>query len=359
MEHLGQIMTRLGAGRRPAERTWRWRSSGSEAVTGEAHLILQSSRSSVEEGDGLGDEETRGCEPVGEEQADAPLAGRWGDILSPGRLPVIEGSPLQAATCSAPLSSSGDGSPDEHECSRCHGSGYLRADVPYGHPQFGKALACVCTQERQKAQRRQFLLELSRLAALSEFREASFASFDALAPGVLQAYQAALDFAEAPAGWLVLSGGNGCGKTHLAMAIARQRLQEGETVLVQVVPDLLDYLRATFAPTSKVPYSELFGRMREADLLVLDDLGAQQNTAWANEKLFQLLNYRYNAHLPTVITTNSLDLADIEPRICSRVSDRRLVRLVTLAGAGDYRQGDTSYSHSIHETGEDGSIVGE
>ena len=354
MEHLGQIMIRLGAGRRPAERTWRWRSLGSEAVTGEAHLILQTSRSSVEEGGTLGDEETRGCEPVGEEQADASPARRWGDVLSPGRLPVIEGSPLRAATRSAPLSSS-----DEHECSRCHGSGYLRADVPYGHPQFGRALACVCTQERHKAQRRQFLLELSRLAALSEFREASFASFDALAPGVLQAYQAALDFAETPVGWLVLSGGNGCGKTHLAMAIARQRLQEGETVLVQVVPDLLDYLRATFAPTSKVPYSELFGRMREADLLVLDDLGAQQNTAWANEKLFQLLNYRYNAHLPTVLTTNSLDLADIEPRICSRVSDRRLVRLVTLAGAGDYRQGDTSYSHSIHETGEDGSIVGE
>ena len=110
MEHLGQIMIRLGAGRRPAERTWRWRSSGSEAVTGEAHLMLGSGRFSVEEGDTLGDEETQGCEPVGEEQADASPARRWGDVLSPGRLPVIEGSPLWAATRSAPLSSS-----DEHE----------------------------------------------------------------------------------------------------------------------------------------------------------------------------------------------------------------------------------------------------
>ena len=316
MEHLGQIMIRLGAGRRRAQRRWQWRSSPSQAATGATHPLLLPGGSRIE-GDGLGDEETQGCELGGEEQIGE------------------------------------DGSPGVYGCVRCHGSGYLRADVPYGHPQFGKAQACVCTQERRKAQRRQFLLELSHLEALSEFREATFASFDALAPGVLEAYQAARDFASFPAGWLVLSGQNGCGKTHLAIAIAKQRLLKGDTVLVLVVPDLLDYLRTTFAPTAEVPYAELFGRMREADLLVLDDLGAQQNTAWANEKLFQLLNYRYNAHLPTVITTNSLDLSDLEPRIRSRVSDRRLVCLVTLTGAGDYRQGDTSYSHGLSETEEE------
>ncbi|GCE24186.1 hypothetical protein KDK_79860 [Dictyobacter kobayashii] len=78
--------------------------------------------------------------------------------------------------------------------------------------------------------------------------------------------------------------------------------------------------------------------MRETRLLVLDDLGTEQNSPWANEKLFQLLNYRYNAHLPTVITTNLIGLAGIEPRIRSRMNDRRLVRIVAMENVPDYRQ---------------------
>jgi DNA replication protein DnaC len=58
-------------------------------------------------------------------------------------------------------------------------------------------------------------------------------------------------------------------------------------------------------------------------LLVLDDLGTQSMTPWVREKLYQLFNYRYNAKLPTVITTaDTLD--EIDPRIRSRMLDRRL-----------------------------------
>jgi DNA replication protein DnaC len=114
-------------------------------------------------------------------------------------------------------------------------------------------------------------------------------------------------------------------------------LEEGTIVLFAVVPDLLDYLRATFAPNAEEPYDEAFPKMREAELLVLDDLGAEQSTPWANEKLYQLLNYRYNARLPTVMTTNKIGLVGIENRIRSRLSDRRLVRMVTMAQAQDFR----------------------
>ncbi|HIP97593.1 MAG TPA: ATP-binding protein, partial [Anaerolineae bacterium] len=86
------------------------------------------------------------------------------------------------------------------------------------------------------------------------------------------------------------------------------------------VPDLLDHLRATFSPTSLVSYDKRFEEVRTAPLLILDDLGTQSATAWAAEKLYQIFNYRYNARLPTVITTAD-EIEAIDPRLRSRILD--------------------------------------
>ncbi len=133
-------------------------------------------------------------------------------------------------------------------------------------------------------------------------------------------------YAEAPTGWLFLAGPPGCGKTHLAAAIANARLAAGEPVVFVVVPDLLDHLRSTFAPASPVRYDEMFESIRETPLLVLDDLGTQSSTPWAQEKLFQLLNYRYNSQLPTVVTTN-LRTDELEERLRARLLDPALTTL--------------------------------
>jgi DNA replication protein DnaC len=77
--------------------------------------------------------------------------------------------------------------------------------------------------------------------------------------------------------------------------------------------------------------------MREAELLVLDDLGSQQSSSWANEKLFQLLNYRYNMSMPTVITANPKGLHGIDERIRSRLNDNSLVTTVNMERARDFR----------------------
>jgi DNA replication protein DnaC len=90
-----------------------------------------------------------------------------------------------------------------------------------------------------------------------------------------------------------------------------------------VVPDLLDHLRATFSPSSSVSYDRMFDDVRNAPILILDDLGTQSATPWAREKLYQVFNYRYNAFLPTIITTAD-KLEDIDPRIRSRMLDKRL-----------------------------------
>ena len=150
-----------------------------------------------------------------------------------------------------------------------------------------------------------------------------------------QAYRNAVNFAKSPEGWLIFMGVNGCGKTHLAAAIANHLRREGKPVLFIVVTDLLDYLRSTFNPESRLSYDELCEKIKKTPVLILDDFGEQSATPWAQEKLYQLINYRYNARLATVITT-CLSLDEIESRISSRMVDPSL-SLVLNINAPDYR----------------------
>jgi len=144
-----------------------------------------------------------------------------------------------------------------------------------------------------------------------------------------EAFKTAQSFAEDPKGWLMLMGTYGCGKTHLASAIANYQASQGFPVLFVVVPDMLDHLRATFNPASDASYDRRFDEIRTAPLLVLDDLGSQATKPWVQEKLYQLYNYRYNAELPTVITTADA-LEEIDPRLRARLMDRRLVKIAPI-----------------------------
>lgn len=157
------------------------------------------------------------------------------------------------------------------------------------------------------------------------------------AQNLRRAYEIARAFALEPHGWLLLTGGYGSGKTHLAAAVANHALSSGDAAVFMVAPDLLDHLRAAFSPSSETGYDALFEQVRNTPLLVLDDLGAQSSTPWAQEKLYQLLNHRYNLRLPTVITTNQR-LEEMEPRIRSRLQDIDLVQRVAIL-APDFRTG--------------------
>ncbi|MCX6039394.1 MAG: ATP-binding protein [Chloroflexi bacterium] len=144
-----------------------------------------------------------------------------------------------------------------------------------------------------------------------------------------KALKAATTFAAKPRGWLVLTGTYGCGKTHLAAAIANFRTDLGAPPLFVTGSDLLDHLRATFDKYSPVSYDRRFDEFRTTPVLILDDLTTQSITPGVREKLHQLFTYRYNAELPTVITTaDTVD--EMDARIRSRMLDKRLCTIYAI-----------------------------
>ncbi len=224
---------------------------------------------------------------------------------------------------------------EDNVCSICKGAGFFRRELPPNHPQFGRAVVCHCTKTKLQAQRQKRLLKLSNLGMLSRFTFETFKSNNTQSESQddhNEALTLCQQYTTNPQGWLLLKGTYGGGKTHLAAAIANSRIQQGQLTLFVVVPDLLDYLRATYGPRSEIGYDERFNQVRNIPLLILDNLDTRTSTAWAKEKLFQIINHRYNAELPTVITT-STELEEIDLRIRSRLQDSSICRIVTLNSA--------------------------
>ena len=159
----------------------------------------------------------------------------------------------------------------------------------------------------------------------------------------------AQNYAINPEKWLYIHGPTGVGKTHLAVAIANTQLENGNPFTFWAVPDLLDRLRHAYSSDNEASFYRIFDEVRNADLLILDDFGAQNMTDWALEKIYQLIAHRHDRVMPTVITSQYIiwDGADTSywqrlhgkqqwESIRSRLNDSSVVT-ERLMAAPDYR----------------------
>lgn len=205
----------------------------------------------------------------------------------------------------------------EHDalCSRCaytvdtcHECKYNGQDFTYRRydNQFLSCIPLCAKYKTQQEQKR--IAKLMGVGGVGErFRSRSFATFQET-PATKAAVTACKRFCDdvknnPKAQGLMLMGGYGTGKTHLAVAILRETAEAGIPGMFVVVPDLLGKMRASF-DRKDGKADELVTTAKNAPLLVLDDLGAENPRPWVVELVYVLINHRYEHMLPTVITTN-------------------------------------------------------
>jgi DNA replication protein DnaC len=145
---------------------------------------------------------------------------------------------------------------------------------------------------------------------------------------------------------LLLEGQPGVGKTHLAVAVLKQVIQKsGARGVFYDTRDLLRLIRSTYDASIRTTELEILRPVMQADLLVLDDLGAEKTSEWVDETMNLIVNTRYNERRLTIFTSNYMDIPDdTDPnallfRIGFRMRSRlhEMCEFIEMDGA-DYRE---------------------
>ncbi|MGB8509191.1 MAG: ATP-binding protein [Pyrinomonadaceae bacterium] len=222
-------------------------------------------------------------------------------------------------------------------CSRCYGSGM--EVIP------GKgARRCECRKQGDSVK----LLEAARIPP--RYRECSLSNYHTeLGNGSqLQAFNYAFKLVDGyPAvdRGLLLMGTVGVGKTHLSAAILRGLVEKGVPCLFYEFGALLKEIQNSFNPVSQTSELKVLAPVYEAEVLVLDELGASKTTDWVRDTMMQIINTRYNNRKLTIFTTNYMDARrnpaeeTLEDRVGVRLRSRLYEMCKTVVVEGeDYRR---------------------
>src|SRR3954466_3374578 len=145
---------------------------------------------------------------------------------------------------------------------------------------------------------------------------------------------------------LWFTGPVGTGKTTLAMLISKTAMEHDHTVAIYSLPRLLTLLRETYRDDAPYTLSQLMDRLCSVELLHIDDVGAEQTTAWGLEQLYTVVNTRYEEPRAVILTTNLIDMQRKRPRgvpedewddrpdaeLRAQIGDRTVSRLYEVCG---------------------------
>ncbi|MBS1791503.1 MAG: ATP-binding protein [Acidobacteria bacterium] len=143
---------------------------------------------------------------------------------------------------------------------------------------------------------------------------------------------------------LLLMGPCGVGKTHLAVATIKALIDKGISCLFYDFRDLLKEIQNSYNTVSNSSELSVLAPVYEAEVLVLDELGAMKPTDWVRDTMTQIINNRYNDRKVTIFTTNYLDdpTNSSEESLTDRVGIRLRSRLhemckTVIVKGSDYR----------------------
>lgn len=184
-------------------------------------------------------------------------------------------------------------------CPECDGTGWVRL-VQDG---VARVRRCVCWRDAETAR----AMSLARIPKRYEHCDLdNFVLYDN--ERLLRAVTAARNFAErfpVVEKGLFFIGPPGIGKSHLAVAVLKHAiLFRGARGLFYDTRDLLRVIRSTYDPVARTTEVEILQPVMTADLLVLDDLGAEKTSEWVEETLNLIVNTRYNERRLTIFTSN-------------------------------------------------------
>ncbi|KAA0509134.1 MULTISPECIES: DNA replication protein DnaC [Enterobacter] len=130
----------------------------------------------------------------------------------------------------------------------------------------------------------------------------------------------AVDFDKSMGGF-IFCGNPGTGKNHLAAAICNDLLRRGKTVLIITVADIMSSMRETFNGTSADSEEKLIDKLSSVDLLVIDEIGVQNESRYEKVIINQIIDRRTSSRRPTGLLSN-LDEAGLNKQLGERVMDR-------------------------------------